>query len=248
MEHIFLFILGTLFGSFGNVLILRESFKASLKKSSACCSCQRVLKWYDLFPIISFVCLKGKCRYCGASISFQYPIVEVISGLLLVLAYVVSSSVLETLMLFVLFFFSFVLVVCDVRKKAVPQEYIVPLYVAGFLWVLFFGEISASFISAFVFASPFLFLSVISKERWMGYGDGIVALPLGLFLSGVGSAILAFFLSFWLGFLFVVLRSVWYMCRGLQVYKKREALPLLPFVVLAFFVVFMFGLDIFILL
>ena len=239
------FVFGLIFGSFANVLILRESFLRAGKGRSHCVSCKHPLGFFDLFPIVSFLFLKGRCRYCKKNISFQYPLIEFLVGLLFALAYSISSGFFESVLLAFLFFFSLVLIVCDIRQKAVPQEYIYPLYALCFVWFFVFSFSLDTLLYALVFAAPFLFLAIVSRERWMGYGDGIVAFPLGLLLSGYGGALLSFFLTFWLGFLFFIGRSVVYLFLKKKVYTKREAIALLPFLILSLFIVFVFDLDLF---
>lgn len=78
-----IFIFGTLIGSFLNVCIFRIPLKKSVAVGrSHCMNCNKDIKWYDLVPVISFIFLRGKCRYCKSKISIQYPIVEAINGVL----------------------------------------------------------------------------------------------------------------------------------------------------------------------
>lgn len=82
------FVVGICIGSFLNVLIYRIPIGMDFKKgSSICTTCKHPLKWYDLFPLFSWLFLGGKCRYCKAKISPIYPIVESITGLMFVLSY-----------------------------------------------------------------------------------------------------------------------------------------------------------------
>ncbi len=82
------FIYGIIVGSFLNVCILRVPLKQTIvSKRSHCMSCGHVLAWYDLFPLFSYIFLRGKCRYCKAKISKQYPIVEFVNGVLAVLCF-----------------------------------------------------------------------------------------------------------------------------------------------------------------
>jgi leader peptidase (prepilin peptidase)/N-methyltransferase len=84
------FILGIIFGSFLNVVIYRlpENDRGSILYSrSYCPNCKTELKWHDMIPILSYVFQKGKCKYCGAKISWQYPVVEFLNGMLYVLLY-----------------------------------------------------------------------------------------------------------------------------------------------------------------
>ncbi len=84
----FVFFYGICIGSFLNVVIYRIPLRKSVSKGRSYCPiCSTTLKWYDLVPIISYIAVKGKCRYCGARISKQYPIIESITGFGFVLLY-----------------------------------------------------------------------------------------------------------------------------------------------------------------
>lgn len=86
--YVFIFIYGIVIGSFLNVCILRIPLKETIvSKRSHCMSCGHQLAWYDLFPLFSYLFLGGKCRYCKAKISKQYPIVEGLNGVLACLCF-----------------------------------------------------------------------------------------------------------------------------------------------------------------
>src|SRR3989344_3404066 len=85
-----LFILGTALGSFLNVVVFRYDPDRHVMKNvhgrSHCMHCNKRLSWYELIPILSFLIQFGRCRSCGAKLSFQYPLVEILSGAMFVLA------------------------------------------------------------------------------------------------------------------------------------------------------------------
>jgi len=79
---ILVLILGILIGSFLNVCIYRiPKGETIVYGRSHCMSCQKEIKWYDLIPVISYLILGGKCRYCKEKLSLQYPCIELINGL-----------------------------------------------------------------------------------------------------------------------------------------------------------------------
>ncbi|MGN0240149.1 MAG: prepilin peptidase [Candidatus Weimeria sp.] len=81
--YLFVFVLGSCIGSFLNVLIFRiPKHEEFVYGRSHCMSCGHELSWYDMFPIFSFIFLRGKCRYCGAKLSVQYPIIEALNAVL----------------------------------------------------------------------------------------------------------------------------------------------------------------------
>ncbi|MBN2259624.1 MAG: prepilin peptidase [Clostridiales bacterium] len=80
--YLIVFLYGISIGSFLNVVIYRVPLGKNVAKGRSYCPvCGNTLSWMDLFPLLSFVILKGKCRYCGTKISWQYPIVEGITGI-----------------------------------------------------------------------------------------------------------------------------------------------------------------------
>jgi len=82
------FVLGTLIGSFLNCIIYRlEKEESFLKGRSYCPNCKHSLSWPDLIPVLSFLSLNRKCRYCGKPISWQYPLVEIFTGIIFVLIF-----------------------------------------------------------------------------------------------------------------------------------------------------------------
>lgn len=83
-----MFGLGLIIGSFLNVVIYRST-KEGLKlwdpPYSFCPNCKKRIRWYDNVPLLSYVLLKGRCRYCGWKIPLRYPIVEFLTGLVFLL-------------------------------------------------------------------------------------------------------------------------------------------------------------------
>ena len=133
-----LFVLGLCFGSFGSVVVYRIHDKKPgiLTGRSACPSCSHTLSWKDLFPVFSYICTKGKCRYCQKKISPQYPIMELICGLSFAFfgtwmyRYIDPSMIVDwvyfvtfLLVVYTVFIFS----VYDVAYMEVPDEFILPV-------------------------------------------------------------------------------------------------------------------------
>jgi len=88
LEKIFIFILGLSVGSFLNVCIYRMPREQSIRRPSRsfCPNCKKTIFWYDNIPILSFILLKRRCRFCNEKISWRYPIVELLTGLLFLAA------------------------------------------------------------------------------------------------------------------------------------------------------------------
>lgn len=97
---IFSFIIGTIFGSFITALVYRVRHERSMKeRHSVCPHCQHPLHFFDLFPIVSYIWLRGKCRYCANPVSVQYPLIELATGLLFAFGaiLVINRSLLQPL-------------------------------------------------------------------------------------------------------------------------------------------------------
>ena len=237
---IFLFLIGLSIGSFLNVLIDRLSAGESIRGRSYCDKCKRELAWKDLIPIISFILLKGRCRYCKAKISFYYPLVEFITGASFIffplksplfsssgwIAQIIFLGIISCLI--VIFF-------TDVKYQLIPDEIQIALLGFSFLWFLaegmgWMGVLKHVF-SAFLVMAPTVFLFFITKGRGIGFGDVKLAFNIG-FLLGVKSGLLTLYLAFVAGGvvgLFLVLARV----KGL---KSKIAFG--PFLVVSMALVF----------
>jgi leader peptidase (prepilin peptidase)/N-methyltransferase len=122
--YIFVFLFGLIVGSFLNVLIYRFNTGQNITGRSHCFSCGKTLKPSHLIPVISFLWQKGKCAYCKSSIAWQYPAVELTTGLLFVLAASLATSI--TYFFWLVFIFSILLVITvyDLRHKIIPDLYV----------------------------------------------------------------------------------------------------------------------------
>lgn len=133
----FIFIIGLCIGSFLNVVVLRSLSNESIAfPASKCPKCQAKLKWWHNIPIISYICLKGKCAFCKEPISIQYPILELITGIIFVL--VVLRYGLNISTLFALSAASLLLVIAgtDIREKVVFDRHTYALIALGLLYAV----------------------------------------------------------------------------------------------------------------
>ncbi|ASD64638.1 prepilin peptidase [Bdellovibrio bacteriovorus] len=130
--YVLFFVLGAIFGSFGNVVIYRLPREESVvKPRSYCYSCKTQIKWYDNIPILSWFILRGKCRKCHAKFSFRYPLVEIIMAVLFALSYH-YAGLTWTLLEYLIFIFG--LVVCtfiDLDHMILPDEFTLSGIVIG---------------------------------------------------------------------------------------------------------------------
>ncbi|MBI2642527.1 MAG: prepilin peptidase [Candidatus Wildermuthbacteria bacterium] len=212
MLSIALFLLGLAVGSFLNSVIYRlEKRESALQGRSYCPSCKHTLSWHDLIPVLSFVFLQGKCRYCKAHISWQYPLVEL--GTAAVFLLIFASGEKSTIVdfshygyLFAIASLLIVIFVYDLKHYLIPDKILYPAIGLAFLWSVFeiwnFGNWDLFRISNFGFgilpALFFLAIFLVSRGQWMGFGDVKLALFMGLFL-GWPNIVVALFAAFLLG-------------------------------------------------
>ncbi len=207
--YILLAFLGLFFGSFLNVLADRLSMGRTLFGRSKCDACHREILWYDLFPIISYVLLKAKCRHCKASLSIQYPLSELFTSAMFVLTYYLSvhhynQDVLHFVHL-VIVAILVVMFLSDMRYQIIPDEMQVALLVAALVRIYFlvipgfeFVEVRTYLLGAAAVVAPLLLVFVLTKGRGMGFGDVKYAVSMGLLL-GLWNGIIALYLAFILG-------------------------------------------------
>lgn len=195
----FVFIFGLLVGSFLNVLIYRLPKNINfIKGRSFCPKCKAKINWYDNIPLFSFILLGGKCRRCKSPISWRYPIVELVTGLLFFLSYLNRLSILN----YILFSGLIVIFFIDLEHQIIPDEILLPLIVL-FLIKLFFLlntkylilNTLSSAIGSFLFL---LTIYLVTKGKGMGFGDVKLAFLMGLVL-GFPKIIVAFYLAFLTG-------------------------------------------------
>lgn len=197
------FLLGLAIGSFLNCVIYRLEKEESLMGRSYCPGCKHTLGWLDLIPLFSFLFLGGRCRYCGAKISVQYPLVEMLTGLVFVLIVANSAEISHFLNLAFLFYIASVLLVIfiyDLKHFIIPDKILFPAIAVAFLYrlVFNFSDFYLFIIAAFIASSFFFVIFLISRGQWMGFGDVKLAILLGLVL-GFPNILAGLFLAFLFG-------------------------------------------------
>ena len=121
---------GIVIGSFVNVLILRLPIHESITlKRSHCMNCGHTLAWYELFPLFSYLFLRGKCRHCKAHISVQYPIVEAVNGVLYVILFLVKGITVETFLYCLCASALLALSVIDWRTQTIPLGFNIFIFI-----------------------------------------------------------------------------------------------------------------------
>ncbi len=246
------FMLGTIIGSFLNVVVLRLGSGRSVTGRSACLSCGTTLEAVDLVPILSYLFLRGRCRRCGSRMSAQYPLVELATGILFLLVALLPFSPYEMIYLAILVSLLVAIAAYDIRHKIVPDVLVYPFIALALLHAAFAAFIfipatpfALYVVSGFSFALPLVLIWYLSHGRAMGLGDGKLALGLGFMLGPIGT-ISAFVFSFWSGALvgvaLIAIQRVALRARGKALTMKSE-IPFAPFLIFGAMLVKLLGVE-----
>ena len=206
--YLSLFLLGLCWGSFTNVLIDRGQKKKSLWGRSKCDYCNYKLKWFDNIPVFSFIFLQGICRKCKKKLSWQYPTVEILTGLIFVLTFwllnnsgIIEFEIINLNFLLNLFYYLtvmyllWVILLWDFKYMIIPDFLVVIGISITVLYKIYETLIEKSFLISFdsVILSALLggillggFFGIMfwfSKGRWIGGGDVKLGFWLGLLIG-----------------------------------------------------------------
>ncbi len=200
---IILFVLGAMVGSFLNVVIYRLPKGESIVfPSSHCPHCQSPIRFYDNIPILGYLLLRGRCRDCKMPISIQYPLVELVTGLLFVVTVLMTGVHLYTPLLILWVCSLVVIFVIDLQHYIIPDWITLPGVIVGLLYGALSHHLASSVIgmlAGFLFFYSIAWISLlILKKEGMGGGDIKLAAMLGAWL-GWQSLIVALFISFLIG-------------------------------------------------
>ena len=233
------FTIGSIFGSFYNVVGLRVPLRVDfIKNRSVCMHCKSELSWFELIPIFSYVLQKGKCRHCHTSISIIYPIIELCTGFLFLFAYINIGWNFELIVIMLLISLSIIVLVSDLRYMLIPNQillFFLPLFlIARIIQPLdpwhdtIFGAIGALVIIGLI---------IIASQGGMGYGDLKLLMLLG-FVLGFKKMIIAFMLAICFGAI---------VSAGLLLIKKvtrKTYIPFAPYITAGTLISYFYGTDI----
>lgn len=242
---ILIFIFGLCWGSFLNVVSARlPNVESIIRHRSHCPKCKKQIKWYDLIPLISFVVLARRCRFCKEPISWHYPVIELatgfffyvlalqfgitlvavvlalaISGLLVIAIYDYFNMEIEEIIFWITTIFVVASVV--VYGSAISQ-----LGFAGF-WL---GRIIGMLVFGLVLGG----LSFFGKGKWLGFGDVKLGLLLGFLLSYPASLV-----GLFLGFITGAIVGI--VLIALKLKKSTDPVPFAPFLIFGSIVALFWG-------
>lgn len=194
--YITIFLFGIIIGSFLCVCIRRIPQKESIVKvRSHCESCHYQLKWYDLVPVFSYLCLGGKCRKCGIKISVYHLMIEVLNGCLYVLVFYICGISVESLLYCLAGSALLTLSFIDFKTYEIPVGFNIFIGILGIVRVITDYRNYSLYLIGFVAVSSFLYLLyALTKGKAIGGGDIKLMAACGLLL-GWKLIILAFIIG-----------------------------------------------------
>ena len=266
MSNLFLFIFGTAIGSFLNVLIDRLPREESINGRSHCEYCKKTLSPLDLIPVLSFILLKGRCRYCHKRLSVQYPLIELLTGTIFVWVFVsfvvipskegiqnvldsrlrgndfIISNFIQLGIYLSIVSCLIVIFFIDLKNQIIPDEMQIALFIS-ILFLRVMGSIGVvgvmwGMLEGLVAMLPILFLYLITRGRGMGFGDVKLAFNMG-FLLGIKGGFVAIYLGFILGAFFGIVLLL------MKKKKMKSKIAFGPFLVAGMVIVMFFEKPIF---
>lgn len=239
--YVGVFVLGAVIGSFLNVCIHRIPLKESIVfPASHCPKCGKALRWYHNIPVLSFLVLKGRCRFCAQRITWRYPLVELLNAAFYTAVFHISGFSLTSLVLWCFLSALIVITFVDIDHRIIPDVISLPGVILGFCasfilpWVSFQDSLLGILLGGgSLFAVAYLYALFTGKEG-MGGGDIKLLAMIGAFL-GYKAVLPVIFLSSLMG------TAVGLPLMLLKKADGRLAIPFGPFLALASVVYLFFG-------
>lgn len=195
IQALLAFVLGTILGSFLNVVIYRlPRFESLVRPRSRCPNCGAQIGAWDNIPLVSFLLLRGRCRACGARIAWRYPLVELTAGLLVLAAWLRDGSWLDVVAAMMLLLSLLAVFFIDLAHHIVPNAITYPGIVIGLMMAAAGGRLLDGILTA-AGAGAFFFLIALVSRGGMGGGDIKLAAMMGAFL-GWPSVVVALLIAF----------------------------------------------------
>lgn len=235
--YIYIVFIGTLLGSFFNVVGIRVPKKETLMGRSHCNNCDHQLGWLELLPIIGYIAIGGKCKNCKSKISIKYPLIELLTGIIFLVSYIILRDFMVEYILIVVFISLMTIVtVSDIYYKIVP-DIILVVFLPIILTLRILSPVMPWYIGLLggILAFGFLYLiALYGKKRFkqdaLGGGDIKLYFLIGLVL-GVEYVFLSLIFAGIFGIIYVA------------IHRKREPgyIAFVPFIYAGSLVAYFFG-------
>ncbi|ALM10386.1 MAG TPA: hypothetical protein DEB30_01755 [Candidatus Peribacter riflensis] len=226
-------ILGLVFGSFGTVLIARLPAGQHIGGRSRCPRCKHMLGVAELIPLVSYCFLSGRCRHCRRSIGVLYPLIELGSALLFLLALLLVKEALSSLLLALALWLLLLIAVMDARTQSIHDLLNFSLIAFAVAYAVSVGsvQIAAPLLLGAFFGGQW----VLSRGRWVGSGDILLGIGVGFLLGDWMRALLCLGLAYILGAMVASYLLL------LHKASRKSHIPFGPFLAGAALLTIMFG-------
>tara|TARA_B110000008_G_scaffold176308_1_gene175859 strand:- start:134 stop:874 length:741 start_codon:yes stop_codon:yes gene_type:complete len=195
--------MGGLWGSFANVCIYRLPLdKGVALGRSYCIKCKKQIVWYDNIPIISYLLIEGKCRKCKKKISFQYPLVELLSILTFVIIYFFYGITFTTILLIALSLTFLIIFFIDLEHFIIPNNLTYPMMILGFvksfdpnlnsLFPNYVNSLIGGFFGYGIIWLIIFFYKVLRNKEGMGLGDAKLLAVIGFWFGWISVPFILF--------------------------------------------------------
>jgi leader peptidase (prepilin peptidase) / N-methyltransferase len=180
-----LLLFGLCVGSFLNVVIARlPEGRSIVSPGSACPRCGTFIQWFDNLPLLSYALLRGRCRHCGERISVRYPMVELLTGLLFVLAVWQRGLAPDLIPALLLLTALVALTAIDLDRQLIPDAISLPGIVVGFVSSVILGRPGwLDSLLGILLGAGIFFVIIVASRGGMGGGDMKLGAMLGAFLG-----------------------------------------------------------------
>lgn len=198
--YLLVLLIGLAIGSFLNVCIYRiPRNKSLILPASHCPNCKKPIKFYDNIPVLSYILLSGRCRYCAKSISVVYPIVELLTAILFIFAFYKFGFTLSFLRAIIFISFLIVVTFIDLELQIAPFRITITGLIAGLVTGFFIPGFFTNSLLGIGLGGLFVFLAWalwryllsglfktamgIRQKEGIGWGDLPLTAMIGAFLG-----------------------------------------------------------------
>lgn len=235
--NIYIFVLGLIFGSFFNVLGIRVPRKETLMGRSHCNVCDHKIRWFELVPVLGYILIGGKCTKCKTPVSIKYPLMELLTGTLFLVSYIIlQENMVEYILVVSFISLMTIITVSDLYYKVVP-DIILLVFLPIILTLRIISDAMPWHVGIIGGIVAFIFMYVIAlygkmRFKTVALGGGDIKL---YFLIGIFLGYNLVFLSLFFAALSGIVASIFIRNR------KDKYIPFVPFIYFGSMMAYFFG-------
>ena len=201
----YVFVIGLIFGSFFNVVILRPfSNESIVMPPSKCPKCNHQLAWYDKIPVLSYIILRAKCRYCKEPIHWQYPLVEITTAVLFLCTYLKFGFSWQCLFMLIAISFFIIMSATDFKEQVIFNPHVYCFIGMGVIYGIYNAVITKNYfdmplgilLGVLIMTLLAKLGYLLAKKQSIGEGDTYIAAGIGAFVGAKGIVLTIIFAAF----------------------------------------------------